>query len=72
MPPLWPRLAGETMWLVPAFLLLVALPAHAFVVGLGRRPAGSSAGVDVPLLKRIGAWLAAAVVASFVVQAVHA
>lgn len=71
MPTLWPRLANETMWLVPAFLLVVALPAHAFVVGMGPGQAGSSGGVDVPLLKRIGAWLAAAAVALVVAQALR-
>lgn len=69
MPALWPRLADETTWLVLAFLLVVALPAHALVVGMGRHQTG--AGVDVPLLKRISAWLAAAAVALIVAQAVR-
>lgn len=40
-------------------LLLVALPAHAFVLGFGHRQA-SQVGLDTALLKRIGAWLATA------------
>jgi hypothetical protein len=71
MPALWPRLADETMWLVLVFLLVVALPAHALVVGMGRPRAGDGAKLDVPLLKRIGAWLAAAAVALVVAQAVR-
>jgi hypothetical protein len=41
-------------------LLVVALPAHAFVVGFGRTQAPSARSLDTALLKRIGAWLAAA------------
>lgn len=70
MPALWPRLADETMWLVLAFLLAVALPAHALVVGMGYRQP-SSAGVDLPLLRRIGAWLAAAAVTLIVSQSMR-
>lgn len=40
-------------------LLLVALPAHAFVLGFGHRQA-AQAGLDTALLKRVGAWLGAA------------
>ena len=40
-------------------LLLVALPAHVFVLGLGHRQA-TGAGLDTALLKRVGAWLATA------------
>jgi len=43
-----------------AFLLAVALPAHAFVVGFGRGQAPDARTLDTALLKRIGAWLAAA------------
>ncbi len=49
---------------VLAFLLLVALPAHAGVLGL-RRPEGTPArAVDKPLLVRVGCWLGAALVVS--------
>ena len=43
-----------------ATLLVVALPAHAFVVGFTRARTPSARTVDTALLKRIGAWLASA------------
>ncbi len=72
MPELWTRFAGDTVLMVGAFLLLVVLPAHAFVVGFNSRRAAGTKSVDVPQLKRVGAWLLAAVVASFAVQALRA
>jgi hypothetical protein len=52
-------------------LLLVALPAHAFVVGFkGSQTAGARA-VDTALLKRIGSWLAASAVTLLVASAVR-
>lgn len=42
-------------------LALIALPAHLFVFGLGGSPTQPNRAVDMGLLKRIGAWLAAAV-----------
>lgn len=45
------------------FLVVVALPAHAFVLGF-RRPAAPVAAVDKPLLVRVGAWIAAALLGS--------
>lgn len=60
-PTVWARFgdaSGDGLGLVLATLLLIALPAHAFVVGFRRESVG--AGVDRPLLQRIGAWLAAA------------
>jgi len=45
---------------VIGFLLLVALPAHAGVLGLRRHEGPPAQGVDKPLLIRIGSWLAAA------------
>ena len=48
--------------LVIGTLLLVALPAHALVVGF-RRPEGADPRkVDTALLKRIGVWVAASAV----------
>ena len=46
--------------MVVAFLLAVALPAHAFVIGFGRSQIPNARTLDTALLKRIGAWLAAA------------
>lgn len=49
---------------VIGFLLLVALPAHAGVLGLRRQEGPPAQGVDKPLLIRVGAWLAAAAAVS--------
>jgi len=63
-PLAWSRFGGAgaafSIELVLATLLLIALPAHAFVVGFGYRQAASGRAVDVALLKRLGAWLLAA------------
>ena len=72
MPFLWSRLAAESTSLVVAFLLVVAVPAHAFVVGFGQSQATNARTVDTALLKRVGAWLLSAVVATSIVQAVGA
>jgi membrane-associated phospholipid phosphatase len=65
-PWLWSRFGGPTSEgsteLIVSTLLVVALPAHAFVVGFQRVPLAGGAGVDTQLLKRIGAWLGAAAV----------
>ena len=45
--------------LIAGTLLLVALPAHALVLGFGHH-ANTTKGLDTALLKRICAWLAAA------------
>jgi hypothetical protein len=72
MPVLWSRLGSDSMSLVVAFLLVVALPAHAFVVGFGRNQTANARTVDTALLKRVGAWLLAAVVTTFIVQTLRA
>ncbi|MFY9510491.1 MAG: hypothetical protein WAQ05_05910 [Rubrivivax sp.] len=63
-PFLWARLGGAasggTVELMIAMLLVVALPAHAFVVGFDRSQQPRDGSLDKPLLQRIGAWLAAA------------
>lgn len=63
-PFLWARFGGAAteggFELIVATLLVIALPAHAFVVGFGRAQATSARTLDTALLKRIGAWLAAA------------
>jgi hypothetical protein len=67
MPLLWSRLATDSTLLVVAFLLCVALPAHAFVAGFGwQHKAGTT--LDSALLKRVGAWLLAALVATAISQ----
>lgn len=64
-PLLWARYgsaasAGSTE-LILATLLVIALPAHAFVVGFGRGAGSAGRTMDTALLKRVGAWLLAAV-----------
>ena len=61
--------ASATVWLVLATIVLVALPAHAFVLGFQRNPAADSRMLDTALLTRIGAWLAGAVLAALSVAA---
>lgn len=55
MPWLWPRLGEDTLYWIAAFLLVIALPAHAFVVGFARPPGDSGLG------RRVVAWLVAAI-----------
>ena len=72
-PMIWPLVTGTeasaTLWLVLATIVLVALPAHAFVLGFQRSETPVARGVDVALLARIGAWLAAGVVTALLVAA---
>lgn len=64
LPFVWSRFGGSassgSVELIVAFLLAVALPAHAFVMGFGRSQVPNPRTLDTALLKRIGAWLAAA------------
>ena len=70
-PWIWPLVRGTdvsaTLWLVLATIVLVALPAHAFVLGMRRSEATSTRTVDVALLTRIGSWLAGGVVSALLV-----
>ena len=63
LPFLWSRFGGtgsvDGIGLVVAFLLVVALPAHAFVLGFGRNQMANPRTLDTALLKRVGAWLVA-------------
>ncbi len=76
----WPLLwsyAGDdgsagSVGLIVGALLLVALPAHVLVVGMGRANAQSAGRVDIALLKRIGAWLGAAAVTALLSAAYRA
>lgn len=64
MPYLWTRFSDsgtDSISLVIAFLLVVALPAHAFVVGFDRSQMNNSNKLDKALLQRVGAWLAVAI-----------
>ena len=64
-PLLWSRFgsaaAAGSIELILATLLVIALPAHAFVVGFGGSAGSALRTMDTALLKRIGAWLVAAV-----------
>lgn len=71
MPVLWTRLASDSISMVLAFVLVVALPAHAFVVGFAR-PAGDGRSLDVALLKRVGAWLVASAATLVLAQVLRA
>ena len=63
-PFVWTQFGGPTATggfeLIVATLLVIALPAHACVVGFGHAQAASGRTLDTALLKRVGAWLAAA------------
>jgi hypothetical protein len=76
-PPMWSRFGSAatagSLELILVMLLIVALPAHACVVGFGRGGGSPAAGaVDIALLKRVGAWLAAAVATALVGAALRA
>ncbi len=63
-PLLWSRFGGAqsggTIEVVVITLLFIALPAHAFVVGFRPVQTAGAGALDTALIKRIGAWLAAA------------
>jgi hypothetical protein len=63
-PLLWAKFGGAaskgSFELIIATLLVIALPAHAFVVGFGPQQVTPGRILDTALLKRVGAWLAAA------------
>ncbi|MFL6586663.1 MAG: hypothetical protein ACJ8GV_07215 [Luteimonas sp.] len=67
----WLRLADDTMLMVVAFLLAVALPAHAFVVGFGPNQAVGGGAVDKAFLTRGLVWLLSAALAIGVTQALR-
>ncbi len=72
MPILWSKSGNDSIAAMAAFLIVVALPAHAFVVGFRRNQAPSDARtLDVALLKRIGIWFFSAIVTAVVVQAIR-
>jgi hypothetical protein len=72
-PVIWPFVTGTeasaTLWLVLATIVLVALPAHAFVLGFQRSETPGARSLDVALLTRIGTWLAGGVVSALLVAA---
>lgn len=64
-PILWSRYgapsSGGSVEFIVGTLLVIALPAHALVVGFGRSEKADARTLDTELLERIGAWLVAAV-----------
>ena len=72
-PVIWPLVTGTeasaTLWLVLATIVLVALPAHAFVLGFQRSETPGARSLDVALLTRIGTWLAGGVATALLVAA---
>jgi hypothetical protein len=74
-PFLWPLFSGTgasaTVGLVVATIVLVALPAHAFVLGFHRGQSASPGALDVAMLARVGAWLAGAVITALGVAALR-
>lgn len=68
MPLLWPRLGDDSLAWIAAFLLVIALPAHACVVGFNRPQASAAGMMDTALLTRIGVWLLAAILAAAAVR----
>lgn len=63
MPLIWPKLGDETLNWVFAFLLVIALPMHALVVGFKPPREAGQGGSNSALIKRVAVWLAAAVAA---------
>ena len=65
-PMVWTRFggadAGGNIELIVGTLLVIAVPAHAFVVGFGHGHLAGPRALDAALLKRIAVWLLAAVV----------
>ncbi len=74
-PMLWSRFGNSAsaagIELVVATLLVIALPAHAFVVGFSPPPTAGARTGDITLLKRIAAWLGAAVAMIVVVAVIR-
>jgi len=75
-PLLWSRFGSAasagSVELILATLLVIALPAHACVVGFGRSGGFAAGTFDRALLQRVGAWLAAAIATAVAVAALRA
>jgi hypothetical protein len=71
MPFVWSRFGNDSMAVIPAFLVVVAVPAHAFVVGFGHSLPADGRKLDTALFKRVAAWLGAAVAVVAIGQVVR-
>jgi len=74
-PLIWPFFQGPaalgSLWLMLGTVVLVALPAHAFVLGFKRRQMVGAEMTDSALLVRVGAWLACAAIAAVLVSMIR-
>jgi hypothetical protein len=74
-PLIWPYFNGPaalgTVWLMLATIALVALPAHAFVLGFSRRQVAGGAAIDAALAIRIGTWLGCAALTAVAMSALR-
>ena len=71
-PILWPLLRdpeSSTLWLMLGTIVLIALPAHALVLGFQPRPGPRAGAMNRGLMVRIGAWLAAGTVTALALAA---
>ena len=71
-PILWPLLrdpSSSTLWLMLGTIVLIALPAHALVLGFQPRSGSRIGTMNRSLLIRIGAWLAAGTVTALALAA---
>jgi hypothetical protein len=75
-PYFWSRYGSSTtsdsIELVTATLLVIALPAHALVIGFRPAKTSGTSRIDTALLKRIGAWFGAAAATAVIGMAVRA
>ncbi len=71
-PLLWPLVNGAgasaTVGLVLGTVGLIALPAHAFVVGFKPQQTARAGSIDAALLVRVSAWLACAAITAVLVS----
>ena len=75
-PLIWPFFQStasvDSVWLMLATVVLVALPAHAFVLGFKKRRLVSGEVLESALLVRVAVWLACAASAALLVSAYRA
>ena len=67
-PLIWPL---SSLWLMLGTVVLVVVPAHAFVVGFKRQQGVRPGAIDAALLTRVGAWIGCAAIASLLVSGWH-
>jgi hypothetical protein len=74
-PWVWPYFSGaaalDTVWLMLGTIVLIGLPAHAFVLGFRPARTVNAGAVDHALLLRVATWLAGAVTAALLLSALR-